>query len=1584
MPVLAAIILALLVASCCPALADSEVQLNNPSGAIDDPVPLLPNQSEVIAASNTSAGLHTSPGPGTVDDTTSITVTAPATEVPVTVSSLPDPYAAVVPIPTVNPVLQQAFDARGIMPMRNTTSADRKRAAEAKKALGLTVPAAGPGGYSISAIPPPGGVPDYWGPYPNYANSPLPVLDGSGNVTPGTGIRKFMDALPGLGPTGSNDLGQYIPVAVSDPGAYPGSDYYEIAVVQNTEKLHRDLPNTTLRQYVQISTTNVTGNHTPLFYPNGSQIRNITGSLVYGVDKPHYLGPLIVARKDVPVRIKFTNYLPPMADGGAMFLPVDTTIMGAGEGPDGSNYTQNRAVLHLHGGNTPWVSDGTPHQWVAPVFENNTAYPKGVSVQYVPDMDNGTEPNGTVTYYYSNNQSARLMFYHDHAYGMTRLGVYAGEAAGYLLQDTVESAMVANGTIPGPSRDIPLVIQDKTFVPNETQLLLEDPTWNWGTGSPDTANGPGDFWFPHVYMPNQNPFDISGANAMGRWDYGPWFWPPFTGLVNGPVDNPYYNPNASPWEAPQNPGTPNPSTVPEAFMDTMTVNGHVYPYLEVARAPYRLRILNAANDRTLNLQIYRADPLAVQVTDGGSGYLTPPNVTFTGGGGSGANATAIIAGGIVTNVNVTNGGSGYAYTPVVTFSGGGGMYAAATAEVNLTTGKVVAIDITDGGMGYTSAPNVTISGGNGTGANATATITGGPVLGVNVTSPGTGYTSAPVVTISGGGGTGALALASINTEVKMVPAVPDSGLPPSWPTDGRDGGVPDPATVGPDWIVIGTEGGFLPGPAVVPSVPIGYDYNRRVITVLNVLNHSLYLGPAERADVVVDFSQVPDGTRLIIYNDAPAPNPGFDSRLDYYTGDPNQTSTGGAPTTLPGYGPNTRTVMQIRVNASKGTAGSFNMDRLNAELPRAYAASQAKPIVPQEAYDVPFNANYPTNISQYVRIQDFQINFTPADSSTQISMDMKPKSIIEDFDVYYGRMNAMLGVEVPRTNLSTQTSIPYYYIDPPTEVLSNTIRGTPIGSLADGTQIWKVTHNGVDTHSIHFHLINVQLINRVGWDGMIKPPEPDELGWKETLKMNPLEDTIVAFQPVVPTIPWELPNSIRPLDPTMPVGMATPLQFHDNDPTNEPVTVINHNVNYGWEYVWHCHLLGHEEFDMMRPMAVAVAPRPCLNLTAVSVGNLSAPAINLTWTDNSISETNFTIQRGRAQGGPWTNITIPSLTGPVRNVTVTYTDRSVVANTSYFYRVMSTNIVGDTTIYPAPAAGYPTMSANSTPSNVAFAGNVTDKIGVYRNGTWYLDVNGNYILNAGDFVYSFGLAGWTAVPGHWNGTAKTQVGVYRNGTWYLDFNGNGILGAGEGPFSFGQPGWTAVPADWNGDGKTEIGVYNNGTWYLDLSGDYVFGPGDASYVFGGAGWTAVPGDWDGDGITEAGVYLNGVWYLDVDGDGALSAGDGPFGFGQPGYTAVTGDWNGDRVTEIGVYLSGTWFLDMSGDHSYGLGDVTYSFGQAGWTAVPGDWNGLGRTEVGVYRNGTWYLDRNGNGTLNPGEGPFSFGQTGWTPLIGNW
>lgn len=69
----------------------------------------------------------------------------------------------------------------------------------------------------------------------------------------------------------------------------------------------------------------------------------------------------------------------------------------------------------------------------------------------------------------------------------------------------------------------------------------------------------------------------------------------------------------------------------------------------------------------------------ITVTAGGTGYTSVPTVVFTGGGGTGATATATLTGGVVTAVALGSAGSGFTSTPIVTFNGGGGSGATATA-----------------------------------------------------------------------------------------------------------------------------------------------------------------------------------------------------------------------------------------------------------------------------------------------------------------------------------------------------------------------------------------------------------------------------------------------------------------------------------------------------------------------------------------------------------------------------------------------------------------------------------------------------------------------------------------------------------------------------------------------------------------------------------------------------------------------------------------------------------------------------------------------------------------------------------------
>jgi len=1303
-------------------------------------------------------------------------------------------------------------------------------------------------GYVIG----PGSIPDYLT-NPNWAYSPP--------------LRKFIDTLPGLGAGNANNLGQYIPVAVPDITTYPGSDYYEIELLEFREQMHSDLPaapnGTTLRGYMQVNLgTDTSGGCTD---PSLNLANPCTSAdnTVSAQAEPHYLGPVIVAQRDRPVRVKFINSLPTGA-GGNLFVPVDTSIMGAGPfevdydpvtkettALTTGDFTQNRGELHLHGGRTPWISDGTPHQWITPAGEV-TDYPTGVSVENVPDMpDPGP---GAQTYYWTNQQSARMLFYHDHAWGITRLNVYVGEAAGYLIRDTTEQALIAAGIIPGlnPADEIPLVIQDKTWVDAST-IAATDPTWAWGTqpwdGTPGAAMTPveGDLWWPHVYMPAQNPFDFSGIAPMGRWAFGPYFWPATNNFFQ-PIPNPYYDPACDPnnpatpgsfggfCQAPEIPSSPNPSWGAEAFMDTPTVNGTAYPVMNVDPKPYRFRILNAAHDRFFNLQMYIADN-------------NPP------------------------------------------------------VPVNTPENPPVCADF--------AAP---------------------------------GYDNLFANTCAA------------ETEVRMVSASPDAvstappgGVvvpkPPTWPEDGRPGGVPDWSWVGPSWIMIGTEGGFLPQPVVLPNNPVTWNNDVTTFNAGNVNGGSLIVGPAERADVIVDFSAYA-GKTLILYNDAPAPWPALDPHYDYYTDAPDNREMGGADTTPIGFGPNTRTIMQIKVAAGAGTA--FNMANLTEAFdpadgvsPGVFRDAQDPIIVGQgnmnptgdpalyeaflfdgtdfSAYNSNYNTTFPAVYPNWgiARINDTAISFYNPTAAAIQTVTMEKKAIQDEqgetFDEF-GRMRAGLGLTLQTPVAGRVNFILQSYSDPPSEVVAE-----------EGVQVWKITHNGVDTHPVHFHLFDVQVLNRVGWDGFMRLPDPTELGWKDTVRISPLEDTIVALKPVTPKMNFGVPESIRPLNPAKPIGDATALSLVD------PVTGeawlepnLNRMFNLDWEYVWHCHILSHEENDMMRPISFQFAelrPPAVTNVTATPNG---PNQIDLAWTDptpvadpatlgNHANEIKFRIERATNNGA------FGFLADALANAT-SYSDTTALAGNTYEYRVVAVTAAGNS---PLPM----------------------DLLGVFREGTWFFDSNGS---GRWEKIYdtstTFGLATDIPIAGDWNGDGVTKIGFYRNGSFYLDMNGNGTWDGTptDRIYTFGLATDKPVSGDWNGDGITEIGVYQNGKWYLDMNGNGTWDgtPTDRIYTFGLATDKPVSGDWNGDGFTEIGVYQNGKWYLDMNGNGAWdrTPTDRSYNFGLATDKPISGDWNGDGITEIGVYQNGKWYLDMNGNGTWNNGaDVSYTFGRAADIPISGKW-----------------------------------------------
>jgi FtsP/CotA-like multicopper oxidase with cupredoxin domain len=273
------------------------------------------------------------------------------------------------------------------------------------------------------------------------------------------------------------------------------------------------------------------------------------------------------------------------------------------------------------------------------------------------------------------------------------------------------------------------------------------------------------------------------------------------------------------------------------------------------------------------------------------------------------------------------------------------------------------------------------------------------------------------------------------------------------------------------FVQIGSDGGYLRSPAWLTE---------------------LTFAPGERADVLVDFSGLPAGTKVILDNRAKAPFP---------HGTPANPQTVGQ-------------IMQFTVTGAWGPAPAGLPPILNPAL-----------------------ASFPSLPS-------------PSETRTRVLVEV---------------MGA----------------------GGPLEILLNGQKwGAPVSEMPElgATEEWVVVNPTADTHPIHLHLVQFQLVYRqkvqaaqYNADWMMRnggmppydeepmelevgpylvgnpmPAPPEEQGWKDTLRMNPGEVTVirVRFAPIDGTPSY-------PFDATVGPG-----------------------------YVWHCHILDHEDNEMMRPYVV--------------------------------------------------------------------------------------------------------------------------------------------------------------------------------------------------------------------------------------------------------------------------------------------------------------------------------------------------------------------------------------------------------------
>ncbi|WP_250573552.1 multicopper oxidase family protein [Nonomuraea sediminis] len=246
----------------------------------------------------------------------------------------------------------------------------------------------------------------------------------------------------------------------------------------------------------------------------------------------------------------------------------------------------------------------------------------------------------------------------------------------------------------------------------------------------------------------------------------------------------------------------------------------------------------------------------------------------------------------------------------------------------------------------------------------------------------------------------------------------------------------------PLW-VIGAEGGFLPAPVRLDS---------------------LLMAPAERADVIVDFTGVPVGTEIFLINEGP--DEPFNGGQQPFA-DPRTTGQ----------------VMKFKVVPLASHDTSTPPDRLR--LPKIRPLGRT------------------TN-------------------TRQLSLNEENSADIPDV----GPVEVLLGT------VQDGAPTPLGWDDPITE-----------NPALNSVEVWEIYNFTADAHPIHIHEVQFQVVNRQRIGGGTRPPEPWEAGFK---------DTVVAYP--------------------------------------DEITRVKAKFDRSGLYVWHCHILEHEDNEMMRPYFIGKIP----------------------------------------------------------------------------------------------------------------------------------------------------------------------------------------------------------------------------------------------------------------------------------------------------------------------------------------------------------------------------------------------------------
>lgn len=376
---------------------------------------------------------------------------------------------------------------------------------------------------------------------------------------------------------------------------------------------------------------------------------------------------------------------------------------------------------------------------------------------------------------------------------------------------------------------------------------------------------------------------------------------------------------------------------------------------------------------------------------------------------------------------------------------------------------------------------------------------------------------------------------------------------------------------------IGSDGGLFDKPVAINSfVPFTWDPTDTTQTPFGSPvfdSPRLFITPSERMDIIIDFSGF-KGKTFTLVNDAPAPFPGGGTPLD----------------------DNERLVMQFRVTKHLTTCDkSFNPAKHGAILRKGK--------------------------NEVLRLADGKGGLAPGVTPNKV----RSLVLIEQEDPITGApVTALLnnthytGLN-PFTNKPIPEAVPYN---------NGTVYVTEIPQVGS-TEIWEIINLTPDAHPIHIHLIQFQVLNRqvfnvgdveppftispsyrlnayeAAWGpggtiygagppllylstpklggnpdvtpyliGNVIPPDPNEIYWKDVVKMYPGTVTrlVVRWSPQTTPIADVGPGINKfAFDPTALLGVKKDAFGYPGGPG----------------YVWHCHISDHEDNDMMRPFEVS-------------------------------------------------------------------------------------------------------------------------------------------------------------------------------------------------------------------------------------------------------------------------------------------------------------------------------------------------------------------------------------------------------------